>query len=82
MRRLCVLLLVVVPVALMGASSQRPTGAFDSAPPFRVATFNIHKGADRPGLYDLDQTIDLIQSLDADLVGEPQQVDLDVGDLQ
>lgn len=69
MRRLCVLLLVVVPVALMGASSQRPTGAFDSAPPFRVATFNIHKGADRPGLYDLDQTIDLIQSLDADLVG-------------
>jgi endonuclease/exonuclease/phosphatase family metal-dependent hydrolase len=69
MRRLSVLLLIVVPVALMGASGQRPTAEFRAAPTFRVATFNIHKGADRPGLYDLDQTIDLIQHLDADLVG-------------
>jgi endonuclease/exonuclease/phosphatase family metal-dependent hydrolase len=69
MRRLSVLLLVVVPVVLMGASSQRPTLEFRAAPTFRVATFNIHKGADRPGLYDLEQTIDLIQHLDADLVG-------------
>ena len=69
MRRLSVLLLIVVPVALMGASGQRPTVELRPAPTFRVATFNIHKGADRPGLYDLDQTIELIQHLDADLVG-------------
>jgi len=69
MRRLCVLLTVVVPVALVGASGQRATVASYPAPTFRVATFNIHKGADRPGRYDLDQTIDLIAHLDADLVG-------------
>jgi endonuclease/exonuclease/phosphatase family metal-dependent hydrolase len=69
MRRLSVLLLVVVPVVLMGASGQRPAAEFRPTQTFRVATFNIHKGADRPGLYDLDQTIDLIQHLDADLVG-------------
>ena len=69
MRRLSALLLIVVPVALMGASSQRPPAEFGLAPTFRVATFNIHKGADRPGLYDLNQTIDLMQHLDVDLVG-------------
>jgi endonuclease/exonuclease/phosphatase family metal-dependent hydrolase len=53
----------------MGAVGQRPSAEYRSAPTFRVATFNIHKGADRPGLYDLDQTIDLIQYLDVDLVG-------------
>jgi len=69
MRKLSVLLSIVVPVALMGAAGQRPPVDFRPAPTFRVATFNIHKGADRPGRYDLEQTIDLIAHLDADLVG-------------
>jgi endonuclease/exonuclease/phosphatase family metal-dependent hydrolase len=69
MRKLAVSLVVVIPVALVGASSQRVSGILDSAPTFRVATFNIHKGADRPGRYDLDQTIELIRHLEADLVG-------------
>jgi endonuclease/exonuclease/phosphatase family metal-dependent hydrolase len=69
MRKLCVLLAVVVPVALVGASGPRAAGAPFPAPTFRVATFNIHKGADRPGRYDLEQTIDLVAHLDADLVG-------------
>ena len=69
MGRLAILPLVVVPVMLVGAVGQRPSTEFRPATTFRVATFNIHKGADRPGLYDLDQTIDLIQHLDADLVG-------------
>ena len=69
MRRVCVLLLVVVPAVLAGASSQRAVLAPSLARTFRVATFNIHKGADRPGRYDLDQTIETIRHLDADLVG-------------
>ena len=69
MRRLCVLLLVVVPAALAGASGQRIAPAPRPAETFRVATFNIHKGADRPGRYDLEQTIAAIEHLDADLVG-------------
>jgi len=69
MRRLSVLLLAVVHVLLLEASDQRPPVDFSAEPTFRVATFNIHKGANRPGLYDLEQTIDLIQYLDADLVG-------------
>ena len=68
MSRLAVLLAVVIP-ALVGASGQRSPAEFNPAPTFRVATFNIHKGADRPGRYDLDQTIELIRHLDADLVG-------------
>ena len=69
MVRLAVLLLIVVPAAFMGAAAQRPFSEPSATPAFRVATFNIHKGADRPGLYDLDQTIDLIRHLDVDLIG-------------
>ena len=69
MRRLCVLLLIVVPAALAGASGQRIAHAPRPSETFRVATFNIHKGADRPGRYDLEQTIAAIEHLDADLVG-------------
>lgn len=36
---------------------------------FRVATFNIHKGADRQNDYDLDRTIEAMAALDADLIG-------------
>lgn len=35
----------------------------------RVATFNIHKGADRRGHYDLQRTTEAIARFDADLVG-------------
>ncbi len=69
MRRLCVMLLVVVPAVLVGASGQRVAPEPRPARTFRVATFNIHKGADRPGRYDLEQTIEAIAHLDADLVG-------------
>ena len=69
MRRLCVMLLVVVPAVLVGASGQRAAPEHRPSRTFRVATFNIHKGADRPGRYDLEQTIETIRHLDADLVG-------------
>jgi endonuclease/exonuclease/phosphatase family metal-dependent hydrolase len=36
---------------------------------FRVATFNIHKGADRRGHYDLERTIAVIQRLNVDVIG-------------
>jgi endonuclease/exonuclease/phosphatase family metal-dependent hydrolase len=36
---------------------------------FRVATFNIHHGADRRNTYSLDRTIAAIAALDADVVG-------------
>lgn len=69
MRRLCVALLVVVLVALTGASGRRAPPAPDAVRTFRVATFNIHKGADRQDRYDLERTIEAIRHLDADLVG-------------
>lgn len=69
MRRLCVALLVVVLVALTGASGRRALSAPDAVRTFRVATFNIHKGADPQDRYDLDRTIEAIRRLDADLVG-------------
>jgi endonuclease/exonuclease/phosphatase family metal-dependent hydrolase len=68
MRRLGVAL-VVVAVALSGAFGHRVSSAPDSVRIFRVATFNIHKGADRQGRYDLERTIEAIRHLDADLVG-------------
>ena len=69
MRRLCVALLVVVVAALAGASNRRALSAPDAVRTFRVATFNIHKGAARQGRYDLERTIEAIRHLDADLVG-------------
>ena len=69
MRKVCALLLVVVPAALAGASGQEIARAPHPSRTLRVATFNIHKGADRPGRYDLEQTIAAIEHLDADLVG-------------
>jgi len=69
MRRLCVMLLVVVPAVLVGAAGQRTALEPHPTQTFRVATFNIHKGADRPGRYALEQTIETIRRLDANLVG-------------
>lgn len=61
--------LVVVSIALAGALGRRASSAPDTVATFRVATFNIHKGANRQGRYDLEGTIEAIQRLDADLVG-------------
>jgi len=69
MRRLLVMLVVVGAAVLVGASGQRAVPEPRRTGTLRVATFNIHKGADRPGRYDLEQTIEAIQHLDADLVG-------------
>lgn len=69
MCRLCVAFLVVVLVALAGASGHRAFSAPDAVRTFRVATFNIHKGADGQDRYDLERTIEAIRHLDADLVG-------------
>lgn len=68
MRRIGAALVVAV-IALAGASGSRVSTAPDARATFRVATFNIHKGADREGHYNLDRTIDAIRRLDADVVG-------------
>lgn len=68
MRPVCVALVVVV-MALADAFGYGASSAPDTVRTFRVATFNIHKGADRQGHYDLERTIDAIWRLDADLVG-------------
>jgi len=68
MRRLRVTVpLIVLVVAAM--SSRWAATAPASKPTFRVATWNIHKGADRRGQYHLHRTIGAIASFDADLVG-------------
>jgi endonuclease/exonuclease/phosphatase family metal-dependent hydrolase len=56
-------------VALVAASDRRASFAPDAVRTFRVATFNIHKGADWQDRYDLERTIEAIRHLDADLVG-------------
>ena len=61
--------LVAVMMALAGAFRYQASSAPDTVRTFRIATFNIHKGADRKGHYDLERTIDAIWRLDADLVG-------------
>jgi endonuclease/exonuclease/phosphatase family metal-dependent hydrolase len=61
--------LVVVMMALVGTFRDPASSAPDAVRTFRVATFNIHKGADRQGHYDLERTIDAIWRLDVDLVG-------------
>jgi endonuclease/exonuclease/phosphatase family metal-dependent hydrolase len=59
---------LVFTVFAVGAVWTIPT-TVDVRPTFRVATFNIHKGAPRRGPYDLERTIDAIYRLGADLVG-------------
>ena len=61
--------LAVVMMALAGTFGYHASSTPDFVGTFRVATFNIHKGADRQGDYDLERTIDAISRLDADLVG-------------
>jgi endonuclease/exonuclease/phosphatase family metal-dependent hydrolase len=69
MRRLALALLIVVSVAFVWPLAHRAASLPDSARTFRVATYNIHKGADRQGHYDLERTIEAIARLDADVVG-------------
>ena len=61
--------LLVLTMALAGAFKYQASSAPDPVRTFRVATFNIHKGADRKGHYDLARTIDAIRRLDVDLIG-------------
>jgi endonuclease/exonuclease/phosphatase family metal-dependent hydrolase len=68
MRRLRFALPVVVLVILAVSSGRWAATAPEVRPTFRVATWNIHKGADRRGNYHLDLTIDAIASFDADVV--------------
>lgn len=61
--------LVVVMMGLAGTLKYHASSAPGVGRTFRVATFNIHKGADRQGHYDLERTIDAIRRLDVDLIG-------------
>jgi endonuclease/exonuclease/phosphatase family metal-dependent hydrolase len=69
MRRLRLTLTVTMLAVVAATSSRWAASAPEPKPTFRVATWNIHKGADRRNNYDLDRTIDAIASFDADLVG-------------
>jgi endonuclease/exonuclease/phosphatase family metal-dependent hydrolase len=70
MPRLFVALLIVVCGAVYSVSARRTLVAPEvGRAGFRVATFNIHKGADRENRYNLQRTIEAIAALDADLVG-------------
>lgn len=79
MRRLPVALLVVTTVAMAAHSSRQTAAAPDTSHEFRVATYNIHKGANLRGRYDLDRTIEAIQRLDADAVGVEEALRNDPG---
>ena len=68
MHRLAVAVAIVISVVSLSLV-RRTASQSDTARTFRVVTFNIHKGADLSGHYDLDRTTDAIARLDADLVG-------------
>ena len=61
--------LIVVIMGLAGTLKYHASSAPNPSPTLRVATFNIHKGANRQGEYDLERTIDAIWRLDVDLIG-------------
>jgi len=69
MRSLRRVLPLVVLVVVAATSSRWAASAPEPRPTFRVATWNIHKGADRRGNYHLEKTIEAIARVDADLVG-------------
>ena len=69
MRPLPVALVIVVIGALVWPLSNRAASAPAPDEDFRVATFNIHKGATRRGDYNLERTIEAIYRLNADVVG-------------
>src|SRR5437867_12533394 len=69
MRRLPVALLLLLSVALIWPLTHRAASLPSSPRTFRVVTYNIHKGADRQGHYNLDWTIEAIRRLNPDIVG-------------
>jgi endonuclease/exonuclease/phosphatase family metal-dependent hydrolase len=69
MRTLRIALSALVLVIVAATSSQWAASAPEPRATFRIATWNIHKGADRRGNYHLDRTMDAIARFDADLVG-------------
>ena len=60
---------MLVTVVLAWPADHRAASAPVVERTFRVATFNIHKGADRRGRYDLERTIEVIHRLNVDLIG-------------
>jgi len=66
MRAVSIALVMLVAI-LVSSVSGRPAGPNTGR--FRIATFNIHRGADRREHYDLERTIRAIAAFDADLVG-------------
>ncbi len=69
MRFLRVALSIAVLAGLALLSPRWTATRAEVKPTFRVATWNIHKGADRHNTYHLEKTIDAIASFDADVVG-------------
>ena len=65
---LTVTMLVAVTLAV-GVVVRKPAQAQGREGVLRVATYNIHKGADGDDHYDLRRTIEAIASFDADIVG-------------
>jgi endonuclease/exonuclease/phosphatase family metal-dependent hydrolase len=63
------LALVVLIGSAVGSIAFRPAVQARADGTFRVATYNIHKGADADNHYHLQRTIEMIASLDADVVG-------------
>lgn len=61
--------LIVVVALLVSSVWGRSAPVAQSRNVLRIATFNIHKGADRQDHYDLERTIQAIASLDVDLIG-------------
>jgi endonuclease/exonuclease/phosphatase family metal-dependent hydrolase len=68
-RLLFVMLPVLIAIAVLSVADSPPAAVSASSGTFRVATFNIHKGADEENRYNLQRTIEAIATLDADVVG-------------
>ena len=67
--RLLATLLIVVAGVVYSVAEWPPAAAAGPGRTFRVATYNIYKGAGFDGHYNLQRTIETIAGLDADLVG-------------
>ena len=69
LRRLKLLYGVAMALVALWLQASSPVAARGADRDFRVATFNIYKGADVRSRYNLSGTIEAIASLDADVVG-------------
>jgi endonuclease/exonuclease/phosphatase family metal-dependent hydrolase len=68
MRKVLPAALVLASMVIAGASARR-TDPPAIGETLRIATYNIHKGADRRNDYNLERTIEAIYRLHADVVG-------------